>query len=161
MAKSKLWKWFEGKVGIIGKDLMSSEPVRFIRFHDTHAAQGRYLPAQPGDFAAVVPGGCALIEVKTSEEHESLTQGFSSLMSKRQAAEHRMWNRTGNPSLIIFYSGVSENVELWEGEYAAPIRVQGRQLDLANAVVCGISDLHEHLRNFLLKKGKRAWKKIK
>lgn len=148
MPKSKLWKWFQNKVGSDLKDLMKTEPIRPFPFPDTFAARGKYLPAQPGDFAVVVPGGCVLIEVKTSEEHHGFASGLSKLMDKRQAAEHRLWHRTGNPSLVVFYSSLSERVEIWDGDYVANVRAGGATLGVkqGSPIFCDVNELKDHLK---------------
>lgn len=123
-----LWKWFEGEVGAKLKEIGTRHPVRALRLQDTAAARVQYLPAQAGDYIVACPRGGVLLEVKSSTVHGSLTSGLSSLMEKRQAAEHRLWHRAGQPSLVVFYSSTSEEVEVWDGAYVAPLRAKGGRL---------------------------------
>jgi len=120
-------KYFEKKVQDILKELQAEYPCTFYRFPDATAARNS-MTAQPGDHMLLFNGRALLIEEKASEVHESLVSCAANMIKKKQAAMHLKWARSGNESIYLFYSRITGNVELWDGEYVATQRASGNKL---------------------------------
>lgn len=96
------------------KSYVSTNPGFVYRFYDTKSA-GSYLPAQPGDFFLLVPGGCLLIECKSSASGiQLLTMAHK---SKVQIAKHRLWHRAQHYSLYVYHDTRNDKVEWHLGSY--------------------------------------------
>jgi hypothetical protein len=130
VAKRNIGLVFQDKTGELLRAIEEETGgrIRAVRLYDTSSARGNSLPAQPGDHLVVMHGKTILIEEKASEVHSSLRSGLSSLMDKPQAGQHRLWARTGNPSVVIFYSAVTGVVEFWDGLLVANHRNEGKPL---------------------------------
>ena len=124
---SDIGKWFEGKTQDALKEIQAEGGSMYYRFPDSNAARN-YLAAQPGDHMLLTRGIAILMEEKCSEAYESLSSGFSSLWSKKQAAQHRVWHRSNNPSWVLFCDRTAEKVEIWDGRVVANMRVTGKRL---------------------------------
>ena len=124
---SVIGKWFEDKLHPALKSIQSKQKAMCHRFPDTRAARNP-LPAQPGDFLLNMAGMAILIEAKCSSVHDNLTSGFSSLWPKGEAAFHRLWHRSGQPSWVIFCHYDTEIVHIWAGEDIAYARATGQKL---------------------------------
>lgn len=120
-------KWFEEKVAEQGDILQSESKVKWHRFPDAYAARGA-LPSQPGDFLLLSTKAASLIEVKTSDETESLKSCASTHIRSEQVGHHLLWNRAGHPSYFMFMSDASGVIELWNGNEVAEARKAGTQL---------------------------------
>jgi hypothetical protein len=151
VAKSKTWKWFEKRVGETLKELQSAHRMRAYRLYDSATAR-TFIPAQPADYFVGCGGRCFLLEVKTSEEHDSLSGNLAGLMSTHQAGELRLWERSGNPSLVVFYSKPARIVEIWGGNHVAEHRAQGVRLNREAAKTCSIDEFPMHLYHALIRR---------
>ena len=148
MAKSKFWKLFESRIGYILDDLASVEPMFVHRFTDSRAARN-FVKKQPADYMVAFRGTTFLLEVKTSTEDVSLANNLSGLMGKDQAANHRLWSRSMQGSVIAFRSKATGRCELWDGVYVAECRAKGTPLQKDMATVCEYNDLEDALLQFL------------
>jgi len=142
-------KWFEAKyvdaVAVIGKKV----PVSNIRLYDTTSAGGgAFIPEVDGDFITAFPGGALLVECKSSEKHESLRSCLSANVSTGQAASHRLWHRTGNPCIFLFYTEIGDMVECWHGFTVGTHRAEGKPLPKEGWLFrCKLSEMTELLKN--------------
>ena len=125
---TKFGKKFERDFQDILEELSGRFKLSYLRLYDTTAARGAYLPESPGDFIIAAAGRGHLVELKSSEEYESLRSCLSDHMSTRQAAGLRLWQRAGCPSWVFFYSLTAGKVELWHGDVAGTCRAKGLRL---------------------------------
>jgi hypothetical protein len=90
--------------------------VRLIRQYDTKSA-GTFLPQTPGDFIIQWTGQAILLEAKSSEKYETLSQCPRGYITRGQIASHRLWNRAGGTSLFVFKSTALSvsSYECWDG----------------------------------------------
>ena len=89
----------------------------FVRLYDTTSTGARaILPETPCDFIFARNGITCLLEVKSSDKHESLTQvQLSAYISSSQFLAANVWGkRAGIPGYFLFYSLVAKEFELWE-----------------------------------------------
>lgn len=121
-------KRFEADIKAALDELQSRFPIYAHRLYDTHSARGNFLPSQPGDWIIASPTGGHLLEAKASEIYDSLRSCLSSHVEADQAAAHRLWSRTGQPSWFLFYSERTFNLELWEGLVVGECRARGKVL---------------------------------
>ena len=106
----------EGKVRLALKTLQSKTKAFGHRFPDTKTARSGILPPQPGDFMLLVPGKAVLIECKSTNANTSLlSMAHKGDVGKRQIAHHRLWNRSGNPSLYLWLDIKSGLIEIHLG----------------------------------------------
>lgn len=143
-------KSFENKVRDALTELRRTGTYHFIRLYDTTSAsqqeQVNYLPEQPGDFVLTFPGAACLIEAKSSEVHSSLRSCVSSHVSTGQAANHRLWQRSGNPSVFLFYDMQSKQVECWDGMVVAVAKSSSKPLPADSQLfVCDVKDMASEL----------------
>jgi hypothetical protein len=142
-------KAFEADVQTQLEVLQRTELLRYIRLYDTHAANA-YLPESPADFIVGTPLGGILLECKASEEHQSLALCLGTVKT-HQAAAARLWVRTGNPSLFLFYSWQVDVVEAWEGSMVGECRATKKKLPKDGALFTVPSyELNALLRKVLL-----------
>lgn len=88
----------------------------FYRFYDTTSARGNFLPESPGDFMWLLPEGAVLVECKSTEKGaDILTMIKGSKTSKAQIPRHRIWHRTGHPSIYIWADLVTREVAIYDG----------------------------------------------
>lgn len=111
----------------------------YHRFTDTKAA-GRYVGTQPGDFmisftseggdAKLAQGGAYVIilEVKASEEKESLRSCAASHILPAQIGKHKAWLRSGGYAHFWFYCESTGLVELWDSAHVVAQRSDGKPL---------------------------------
>lgn len=127
-ADNKIGKFFEDKVMTPTlQKLEGSEKFFYHKLKDTYAA-GTYLPKSPADYLVACNGQSMLMECKASVVHYSLKSCLASMVGDSQVAHHRLWQRTGNKSLFVFYSDQTANVEFWNGAYVVECRVNGSPL---------------------------------
>lgn len=122
-------KDFENKVQRALEDRQRTLPVVCLRLYDTRSA-GNYLPSQPGDFVLCNDGQSILIEVKSSEKHDSLADRrapLTSLFDEEQVAKMRLWYRAGAKVLVIFQSQETGIMEIWPGNYIAECYITSRK----------------------------------
>ena len=115
MAKKDIGTRFQDDTQDALKALRKTGLLRFIRLYDTKSARMKYLPPQAGDFIVSARSRGHLLECKASEVHASLAECVSSHVQPHQAAEARLWARSGNPSWFLFYSQPEQKLEVWEG----------------------------------------------
>jgi len=126
-SSSKIGAEFETDVQDEFDRLARTKALRYVRLYDTKSA-GRFLPKQPADFIVATPLGGTLLECKASEKYTSLAQCLADAVEPHQAAAARLWKRTGNMSLFLFYSFVSDKVEAWDGQLIGEHRAAGKRL---------------------------------
>jgi len=130
------WKKFENDTFSYLQDQAITLPLVVHRFYDTRSA-GDYLPSQPGDFMLLLGGVVILLELKSSEEHNSLRSCFSSAVPSTQIAHHRLWHRAGSQNWFLFW-GADGRYERWPlypvqvaRETGTPLK-NGRQRTFSN-----------------------------
>ena len=129
MAKKKdIGTQFQEDVQSTLDTLKRTGRLRYTRLYDTKSARNRYMPPQPGDFIVASLGYGHLLECKASEVHDSLKDGLKQLVKSHQAAEARLWIRTGNPSWFLFYSQPKQTLEVWMGAEIGEAYVGQRKL---------------------------------
>jgi len=143
---NKIGAEFEGDVQAEFDEMKKRTRLRYVRLYDTKSARGRFMPKQPGDFIVATPLGGTLLECKASDKYLSLSQCLSSAVEEQQAAAARLWSRTGNPSLFLFYSFTSDLVEAWDGNLVGEHRAAGTRLPKAGAITTANK---MHLRSLL------------
>jgi hypothetical protein len=127
-SRTDIGKWFEGEVKDALHEIQERHPATYHRFPDSHAARN-LIPAQPADFLLIWRGTPFLIECKCSEPYDNLRSGFSALFPKKQAAQHRKWQRGGSRTILLFCHYLDECVELWNSEPLSKLRAEGRPVD--------------------------------
>lgn len=120
------WKKLEQRVQEFFEYKAETDLVTYQRFMDTHAA-GAFLPANPGDHLVIAHGKPLLIETKYSSNHTSLSSCFASHVSDQQLMFHRLWNRAGARTFILF-QGKGYVYELWDGGHCSWVRVNNKRL---------------------------------
>lgn len=105
------WKRFEEDTATYLSKQAATRPLLVHRFYDSRSA-GTILPAQPADFLVIHQGIPILVELKSSEVHDSLRACFSSAVTKQQLAQHRIWRRAGARCWFLFY-GAEGRYERW------------------------------------------------
>lgn len=128
MAQITEWNALENEIEACLKHLQRFYPLAYLRFYDTKSA-GNALPAQPADFLAAHNGRSLFIEAKFSEVHSSLYSCFSNNVDSQQLASARIWGRAGVGYIILFYSDMTDTVEVWDGLPCAKARENGKRLD--------------------------------
>lgn len=90
-------------------------PHRLIRLKDSYDMGGQVTGGSDGDFILLRPVGKAvLLELKTSEVHETLLDNWS-LIKKDQLAKHRFWHHLGFTTMFLFRSEPKHRFEFWDG----------------------------------------------
>ncbi len=136
-SKSKnIGKWFEGKTDDILKEAKGKKQCTFVRLYDSYAAQGNMLGNQPGDFIVMADGTGILLECKSSEVHGSLRSCLSANVEDHQGAAHRIWVINGGAALFVFYTGITDEVEFWEGSYVGTCKAAGKPLNKDERLGC-------------------------
>jgi hypothetical protein len=125
----KRWQDLEAAIQDELVAAQTEKPVAWLRFYDTKSA-GDFLPQQPADFQACFMAKVFMIEAKFSEVHESLRSCFAGAVQAHQLASARIWTRAQAHYLVVFYSGLSGLVEVWDGLYLAECRSKGERLSL-------------------------------
>jgi len=92
-------KLLEKKLQETLKQYTEKIPSFYYRFYDTKSARN-FIPSQPGDFFLLIPGGCILLECKSSNIGNSLIT--LAHKNKQQIAKHKLWLRSGNPALYVY-----------------------------------------------------------
>jgi len=126
MTAQQLGYWFEDQVRDTLKEIQRTYPSMFHRFTDSKAARNT-VAAQPGDHMWLVDGKAFLIEEKASKKYKSLRSCLT-MVSDKQIAFHRKWIRSGNPTLVLFYSDLDDTIEIWKGMMVAEHRVAGKPI---------------------------------
>ena len=111
----------------------------FVRLYDTTSTGAKaILPETPCDFIFARNGITVLLEVKSSDKHQSLTQcQLTAYISGSQFLASEVWGkRAGVPGYFLFYSLVSKAFELWNSQTvtAASAGKQKLFIDEATAV---------------------------
>lgn len=118
-------KGFEEQFRLFLKHICSTVPAVMHRFYDTHSA-GSIMPTQPGDFQLVYRRHLHLFELKSSEKHQSLASGLSSLVDLDQMALMNFWHRGGAVTHYLFLSQQDGAVELWDGGLVCQTKLSPR-----------------------------------
>lgn len=155
MSNQKLGAFFEDKVSaaLTTIKLETNQGIFLQRFYDTKSA-GSYLPEQPADFLVGAPTGAYLVEAKASFWKVSLASCLSSAVRSGQAAQAKLWCRSGlnQKSLFLFFCADTEAVEVWDGEHVANTYIKaGARLASQQAWMRGrLPDLGKLLKEVLL-----------
>ena len=142
-------KWFEKRINAAGSAIKITQAVFWHRFPDSYAARGA-LPAMPGDFMMLTKQGALLIEAKTSEVHKSLKSCAANVIDPQQVGQHLLWHRSGHPSIFMFYSAETSEMEVWDGYVVARARSEGSTLP-KNALLYHDQFLEADLFEFLMR----------
>ena len=147
LSPQALGYWFEDKVRDALKEIQQAKPATFHRFTDSKAAK-TIVAAQPGDHMLLIPDKAVLIEEKASTKHESVRSCLT-MIDTLQIAFHRKWHRAGHPSIVIFYSDLTDRIELWDGTLVAKHRVAGKRMGINDnpIAVCHLRTLTDTLYN--------------
>lgn len=139
MSKITRWQSLETAIHDHCKARMMHYGVLIHRFYDTKAAR-TFLPAQPADFLVLPQTGKVIfLEAKFSEGHESLRECFAGAVKAQQLASARLVHRAKQEYKVLFYSGLSGLVELWDGLYLAEQRSAGERLNCNFRLAHGFS----------------------
>lgn len=99
------------------KQYCELNPSFFYRFPDTKSARGLYLKSTPSDFLWSAFGYVFLVECKSTRAGTPLiTMAHHGDVGKRQVAKHRLWHRSGQPSLYLWADLVGERFEWHSGQ---------------------------------------------
>ena len=123
-------------------------PAYWHRFPDTKSARGNFIKAQPGDFFLLVPGVSILIECKSTQASARLLSlAWHGPVGKGQLGKHRLWLRSGHPSLYLYGDLVTGIFEWHSGNEV--LNKKNRPLLSASMqdLPTSISPLIEILRN--------------
>lgn len=103
----------QDKLQNVLSNFAAKSPSFDYRFYDTKTARSGFIPAQPGDFMLLIPNYAILIECKSSNAGVKLiTMAHKGNVGKLQIAKHRMWHRSGHPSLYL-YLDLKTNLIEW------------------------------------------------
>lgn len=140
---SRIGKWFEKEVvePLLG-DLEKGKLAFQHRFVDSGEA-GNVVRGQPSDYLLSLNGISYLIEAKASEKAVHFRP--STLRPSQISGLYR-WSRAGNPSLILFYSHLTGEVQIWDGGAVAADMKNGNKLNKDNLLA---RKLPEELYNYL------------
>ena len=107
----------EGKLKLTLKTLQSKTKSFGHRFPDTKTARSGILPPQPGDYMILVPGNAVLIECKSTNANTNLlSMAHKGEVGLRQIAHHRIWHRSGHPSLYLWMNIKRDIIEWHDGK---------------------------------------------
>ena len=120
------WKKFENDVHAYLKEAAKTLPLVVHRFYDSRSA-GDMLPNQPGDFLIVHHGAATLLELKSSETHNSLRSCFSNAVPAAQIGQHIIWGRAGAKAWFLFL-GADGRFESWPSSACQEARSTGQPL---------------------------------
>jgi hypothetical protein len=110
----------EDKFRLILKTLQAKTKAFGHRFPDTKMARSGIIPPQPGDFMLLVPGKAILIECKSTNANSGLlSMAHKGVVGVRQVAHHRLWHRSGNPSLYLWMNIKRDIIEWHDGANVA------------------------------------------
>jgi len=106
--------------------------VAYVRLYDSTSAGigsgGNFIPEQPSDFIVTMEGKAFLLEVKSSNHLECLSQSvLRNVFSDNQIMGARLWKRAGANAVCAFYSLATKRFDFWMMEditmaYLAPAR---------------------------------------
>jgi hypothetical protein len=131
----------------------------YARFYDSTSAGlgkgGNYIPPSPADFVVIVKGRPWLLEVKSSEKHETLPEcTLRSVFSEHQIMSARVWLRANSDAVCAFYSLKTKQFSFWKMSdiskaYLSPPRQ--RKLEGLPLATCGnnSTELAEILKEIL------------
>lgn len=109
-------KLLESKISSALKTLQSKTKSFGHRFVDKAQVMSGFVAPSPGDFMLLVPGKAILIECKSTNANTSLmSMAHKGEVGKRQIAHHRLWNRSGNPSVYLWMNIKRDMIEFHLG----------------------------------------------
>ena len=107
----------EGKLRLALKTIQAKSYSFGHRFPDTKTAKSGMIPPQPGDFMLLVPGKAILIECKSTNANSGLIgMAHKGEVGKRQISHHKMWHRSGNPSIYLWMNIKRDIIEFHDGK---------------------------------------------
>ncbi len=120
--------------------------AHFLRLYDSRSAGagkgGNFIPKQPSDYVFMRGGRGWLLEVKSSEKHQSFKQcSLKNYVSSEQIAGARTWVRAGGLSMFVFLSIPRNTFEIWEGMDVIEAYIKGGKLTTEPLAVCDKPDL--------------------
>lgn len=104
-------------VRVILKGFQEKQGAYFTRLYDSTTAKGGYVPPQAGDFMGVFEGYAYVIEVKSSQKHESMMAVPRGYIRASQVLGARLWIRAGGRGLFIFHSLSGDVFEVWDSAH--------------------------------------------
>lgn len=134
--------------------LRENSRAAFHRFYDTKSTAGGILPGQPGDFLLVKSGVALIIECKSSVVESTMSRKYiSSSVDTEQAAKMWVFTRAGAKGIYLFYSEITDKIEVWPCNYIRTVAVTPRmQPDLGQRIDVFSKDkdqLYSFLENFM------------
>jgi len=110
------------------KGFQETQEAYFTRLYDSTTARGGYVPPQAGDFMGVFQGDAYVIEVKSSETHDTMMTVPKGYIRAAQIVGARLWVRAGGRGLFIFH-GLAGNVfEVWDSSDVVRWILKGEKL---------------------------------
>lgn len=110
-------EFLEGKLKAVLKVIQTNSRSFGHRFPDTKTAKSGIIPCQPGDFMLLVPGKAILIECKSTNANSGLiSMAHKGDVGKRQIAHHKLWHRSGNPSIYLWMNIKRDIIEFHDGK---------------------------------------------
>lgn len=153
----------EGYVQDALKYLEAKSRATYVRLYDSKSAGfgkgGNLIPPQPADFIVLLHGFPFLLEVKSSDSHDSLADTtLRSVFSAEQMLGAQLWKRALGGALCAFYSIRTGKFEIWDSldireAYNQPPRQRkltaaplATQVDYNNAVLSAaiMRTVHDH-----------------
>ena len=148
LTEKNIGKWFEDKVQDTLETMRNQKQCTYLRLYDSHSARGKFLPPQPGDFVIAINGSAYMTECKSSVKHSSLRSCVGSHVKPEQTALMRLWLSSDNPAFFLFYSAVTEQLEIWDGKSVVTSKVSGTPLDFKDRLAIGnLSEFPSLLKN--------------
>lgn len=107
-------KKFEQYIFAELKTLQQKKPIYYHRLTDSHSS-GKFVSPQPCDLLLATAGiGTLYIELKTSEVFSSLMDSPRQAFRPTQLGKFKLLSRAGQTVMCIFYSTVTERIEVWD-----------------------------------------------
>lgn len=117
-------KWFEEQMHRKLNALQVNHGLYYHRLKDSHSAR-RLVGNAPADWLVAFRGQAQLWEAKASESHPSLRACLASMVGDGQVGHHTLWHHNGCASWFIFYSDLTGEIEVWNGETVVYARSEG------------------------------------
>jgi len=95
------------------KGFQEKHEAYFTRLYDSTTAKGGYVPPQAGDFLGIFQGDAYVIEVKSSQKHNTMMEVPKSYIRASQIVGARLWIRAGGKGLFIFHGTTTNVFEVW------------------------------------------------
>jgi len=117
------------------KGFQETQEAYFTRLYDSTTARGGYVPPQAGDFMGVFQGDAYVIEVKSSEKHNTMMDVPKGYIRASQIVGARLWVRAGGRGLFIFHGLAGNAFEVWDSADVVNWVLKGEKLTVARRLV--------------------------